>query len=96
MSQDPKEELFQGLKAKLKEQKWPASYLFKFIVKQDDVGKLQKVKDCFDGSKYESSVKQSKNGKYISLSIKVKKMYSPEAVIEKYMKVAELEGVISL
>ena len=42
------------------------------------------------------NTKESKNGKYTSVSINVK-MKNPDAVIEKYKEVSEkVEGVISL
>ena len=69
---------------------WPAVYLFKFIVptgKEDDVKKLFPLHD--------SSEKVSKNGKYTSISVQMM-MPSSDAVIDVYIRAAEIEGLIAL
>lgn len=86
--------------AKLKQQlhdtaMWPSEYLYKFIVptKGERIGQ---VEDIFDNMGAVIETKQSKKGKYTSVSINVR-MKNPDQVIEKYKEVAEkVEGVISL
>ena len=93
--QNPKE-----FYAKLKEQLydtdvWPTEYLYKFIVLSNKE-KIEKIETIFDGLGAVIKTKESKNGKYTSVSIDVV-MEKPETVIEKYKEVAsKVEGVISL
>ena len=92
---DP-EEFYAKLKKQLQDTAmWPSEYLYKFIVPtQED--KIQQIEDIFDNLGAVIETKQSKNGKYTSVSINVR-MKNPDAVIEKYKEVAEkVEGVISL
>ncbi|TRO66614.1 DUF493 family protein [Christiangramia sabulilitoris] len=90
------EEFYKKLKKQLQDTAmWPSEYLYKFIVptKGDQVGQVQ---DIFDNMGAVIENKQSKKGKYTSVSINVR-MKNPDAVIEKYKEVAEkVEGVISL
>ena len=86
--------------AKLKEQLqdtalWPTAYLYKFIVKSDRE-KITQIEVIFNHLGAVINTKESSNGKYTSISINVR-MKNPDAVIEKYIEVAEkIEGVISL
>ena len=61
--------------------KWPAEYLYKFIVKSD-LKKIAKVESIFDNMGAVINTVESKNGKYTSLSINVR-MKNPDAVIAK-------------
>jgi hypothetical protein len=74
---------------------WPSEYLYKFIVTTDS-NKIEQVESYFDNMGAVINTKESKNGKYTSISINVK-MKNPDAVIEMYKEVTEkVEGVISL
>ena len=74
---------------------WPSEYLYKFIVKTDTTG-VTDVQELFNDLGAVINTKESKNGKYTSVSINVK-MKDPEAVIAKYIEVSEkVEGIISL
>ena len=74
---------------------WPSEYLYKFIVLTDSTG-IKDVEGLFDNIGAVINTKESKNGKYTSVSIHVK-MKNPDAVIEKYIEVTEkVEGIISL
>jgi len=69
---------------------WPSVYLFKFIVptgKEDDVKKLFPL--------HNTSEKRSKNEKYTSISVQMM-MPSSDAVINVYIRAAEIEGLIAL
>ena len=69
---------------------WPSLYMFKFIVpsgKEDDVKKLF--------PKHTSSEKQSKEGKYTSVTVQMM-MPSSEAVVKVYEKASAIEGLIAL
>ncbi|KQB44520.1 DUF493 domain-containing protein [Flavobacterium sp. L1I52] len=89
------EEFFDRLKAELeKSNTWPAIYLFKFIVPTDNE-KIKQVEQAFDGMGAVIKTTQSKTGKFTSVSIDVQ-MESPQAVIDKYLEVSVIEGIISL
>lgn len=90
------EEFYEKLKAQLYDTAlWPSEYLYKFIVVSDKE-KINQIEDLFDNLGAVIETKESKNGKYTSISINVS-MKNPEAVIDKYKEVAEkVEGVISL
>jgi len=73
---------------------WPSQYLYKFILPADDE-KVTQVKQAFENQEAQIETKSSSNGNYISVSVKVK-MKNPDAVIEKYLEVSYIEGIISL
>lgn len=85
--------------ARLKEQladtsKWPSDYLYKFIVPTDDA-KIAEINKIFDNTGAVIVSKKSKKGTYTSVSVTVN-LKNPDAVIEKYKAVGEIDGVISL
>lgn len=73
---------------------WPSTYLYKFIVPSDPE-KLTQIKDLFDNTGAVIESRESRNGKYTSLSITVH-LEDPDQVIEKYKEVGKVAGVISL
>ena len=73
---------------------WPSEYLYKFIV-PTDVKKIEEVENAFNNLGAVIQTTKSKTAKYTSISINVT-MESPEKVIEKYIKVSNIEGIISL
>lgn len=90
------EEFYEKLKSQLYDTSlWPSEYLYKFIV----VSKIEKIaalEALFNNMGAVITTKESKNGKYTSVSVNVL-MENPDAVIGKYKEVAEkIEGVISL
>ncbi|MDV7138970.1 DUF493 family protein [Maribacter sp. TH_r10] len=95
MNKENPEEFYSRLKTQLEEStKWPSLYLYKFIV-LTDADKIKQVHGIFNNIGAVIDSKQSKNGKYTSLSIRVN-LKNPDAVIAKYKEVGEIEGVISL
>lgn len=95
MADNNPEEFYKRLKEQLLENgRWPANYLYKFIVPTDKT-KVEEIRKIFDmpGAVIES--KQSKKGTYTSVSITVH-MENPDEVIKKYKEVSHIEGVISL
>jgi len=89
------EEFYARLKEELTNSTlWPAEYLFKFIVPSDNEKVLQ-IEDSFDRMGAVIETTQSKTGKYTSVSINVK-MESAQSVIDKYLELSEIEGIISL
>ena len=97
MSTDKNEdEFYEKLKSQLYDtSSWPTEYLYKFIVKTDSTG-IADVENLFDNLGAVINTKESKNGKYTSVSINVQ-MKTPEDVIAKYIEAAEkVKGIISL
>ena len=73
---------------------FPADYLYKFIVPAKDNG-VQEIEALFEKKRAAISTKDSKTGKYISVSVKVK-LASADEVISYYEQAASIEGIISL
>ncbi|NDV20550.1 DUF493 family protein [Pseudodesulfovibrio sp. JC047] len=69
---------------------WPCPYIHKFIVPADN---FEQFKTLFSKEKLET--KQSKTGKYISITM-VSTMCSADHVMDVYEKAAEVPGLISL
>ncbi len=89
------EEFFARLKGELENtHTWPAEYLFKFIVPTDR-SKIEAVENAFNGLGAVIQTKKSKNETYTSVSINVQ-MEDAQQVIDKYLEVSVIEGIISL
>jgi len=73
---------------------WPAEYLYKFIVPSDNE-KIAVIEKAFDNMGAVINTKTSENGKYTSISVNAQ-MKNPDAVIEKYIELSTVEGIISL
>lgn len=96
MTQDEKSaEFYKRLRQQLEDDtSWPSQYLYKFIVPAN-LGKIAEIEAVFNGTDAVVQTRDSSKGNYTSVSIKIT-MESPDAVIEKYMEVSKVEGVISL
>jgi putative lipoic acid-binding regulatory protein len=90
------EEFYNKLRDQLQQSaNWPAEYLYKFII-PTNVHRIAILEAIFDNMGAVINTTESKNGNYTSVSINIL-MRDPDAVIEKYLEVAEkVEGVISL
>ena len=85
------QEFFANLKIQLDQaHSWPCIYLFKFIVPSEQ---QQSLLPLLPPGEIED--RSSKNGKYISLSLKAK-VENASQVIEVYQRVAVVPGIISL
>lgn len=73
---------------------WPNEYLYKFIV-PTDLGKIKEVENTFNNMGAVIKTHKSKAGKYTSISVNVM-MESPDAVVNKYIELSTIEGIISL
>lgn len=88
-------DFYKNLKEKLSNDTlWPSNYLYKFII-PTDVEKVEQIKDAFKGVDAIIQTKESSKGNFTSVSVHVK-MKNPDAVIEKYLEVSYIEGIISL
>ena len=89
------EEFYERLKTELDmSNTWPAEYLFKFIV-PTDTAKIQKVEEAFDCMGAVIKTTKSKTGKFTNISVDVQVKDSQE-IIDKYLEVSTIEGIISL
>ena len=95
MEPDKADAFYGRLKSELlKNTEWPEDYLYKFIVPTDPV-RINQINQIFDNTGAVIESKQSRKGKYTSLSIMVN-LKNPDEVIDKYKEVGKVEGVISL
>ena len=95
MEQDNADAFYARLKEQLLENTtWPSNYLYKFIVPTNQE-KIDSITRIFDNTGAVIDSKKSKKGTYTSVSINVN-LEDPDAVIEKYKAVSQIEGVISL
>jgi hypothetical protein len=95
MDEKNPDEFYKKLRNQLEDtSQWPSNYLYKFIVKSE-TDKIDQIHKIFDNMGAVIESKKSKKGKYTSVSITVN-LKNPDAVIEKYKEVGQIEGVISL
>ena len=73
---------------------WPAKYLYKFIVPSEKE-KIEAIDKAFDRMGAIIDTRQSKTGKFTSVSVDVV-MPNADEIIKKYQEVATIEGIISL
>jgi len=89
------EEFYERLKVELDNSNtWPAEYLFKFIVPTADE-KILKIENAFNCLGAVIKTTKSKTGKFTSISVDVQ-MKSAQEIIDKYLEVSTIEGIISL
>ncbi len=89
-----KEKFYENLEQKLEEHhKFPSTYLFKFIV-PNNLHSLAAVEALFS-NKAVITTRESKNGKYISITGKEIILQSVE-VITVYRKAESIKGLMSL
>lgn len=85
------EEQIESFRAKLEAiSVWPSLYMFKFIV---PAAEKDKVKEIF--TSHEVKERPSKNGKYVSLTIKML-ANSADQIIDKYKETNKIKGLIAL
>jgi len=89
------EEFYERLKVELDmNNTWPALYLFKFIVPSVD-DNIERVEQAFDCMGAVIKTTKSKTGKFTSVSVDVQ-MKDAQEIIDKYLEVSVIEGIISL
>ena len=89
------EAFYASLKEKLEQtHDFPEDYLYKFIVTNDQ-SKVTDIYRVFDSVKFTMTSRDSKNGKYTSLSINAF-VLDAEQVIKIYKEVGLIKGVIML
>jgi len=91
---EDKEEFYKNLEIKLEEHhQFPSTYLFKFIVPNNNRS-LAEVEALFS-NKAVVTTRESKTGKYISITGKEIILQSSE-VISVYRSAEKIEGLVSL
>ena len=89
------EEFYERLRQELDSSNtWPAEYLYKFIV-PSEVEKVERVEKAFDDMGAVIATRQSKTGKFTSISVNVR-MNDALQIISKYKQLSDIEGIISL
>ena len=73
--------------------RWPMVYLFKFVIPNEEE-KLAHLKS-FLPNQGKIATRESKNGKYVSVSCKAL-MKSSESIIDVYKSVTVIDGIVSL
>jgi putative lipoic acid-binding regulatory protein len=92
---DKEEDFYNKLKLSLDETTtFPSEYMFKFIIPSSKE-KFSQIENIFNYSGAVINSKQSKTGKYNSITVMVV-MKNSEEIITKYKEVSVVEGVISL
>ena len=88
------EDKWASLREKLEAEQWPQVFMFKFIVPAENE-RIAMVEHLFNTTEAEVTMRQSKNGNFVSISAK-EMMLSADSVLERYKKAAEIEGLIAL
>jgi len=73
---------------------WPTKYMYKFIMPNKD-DNVKKVEQRFDGQTIDLKKNYSKTGKYVSVTV-VTEEKNPEAVINRYKAMEDIEGLVAL
>jgi putative lipoic acid-binding regulatory protein len=90
-----KDDFYAKLKVQLDDTTdFPADYLYKFIVPTTD-NQVAAVEAIFDNTGAVINKKNSKTGKYVSVSILLK-LNSSDEIIAYYEKAGKIKGIISL
>lgn len=90
-----KDDFYSKLKIQLEDTTdFPADYLYKFIVPASE-NQVAEVESIFNNTGAVIKTKNSKTGKYVSVSI-ILKLNSSDEIIAYYRKVEKIKGIISL
>ena len=88
-------EFYERLKVELDlSSTWPAIYLYKFIVPSEKENILR-VEGAFDCMGAVIKTTKSKTGKFTSISVDVM-MKNSQEIIDKYIELSTIKGIISL
>jgi hypothetical protein len=90
-----KDDFYSKLKIQLDDTTdFPADYLYKFIVPASE-NQVMEVESIFSNTGAVINTKNSKTGKYVSVSI-ILKLNSSDEIIAYYRKAEKIKGIISL
>ncbi len=89
------EEFYKRLKLELENgSTFPLPYLFKFIVPSSNQN-ISRIEAAFDLMGAVIQTNTSRTGKFTSISVSVT-MPSSQSIIDKYIEVSDIEGIVSL
>lgn len=74
---------------------WPGSYLFKFIVKEQQQYKINQLKSIFESKTAEVKLRSSSNKTFVSITF-LAEMKNPDEIIGIYKLAGAIDGIISL
>jgi len=95
MNEQEREDFYQKFDDRLNETtEFPSNYTFKFIVPTDNK-RIAEVQRVFDGARPQFQMKESKNGRYTSVTAVVYVLDS-EQVIHYYKEASKIEDVMML
>lgn len=95
MNEQEREDFYQKFNDRLNETtEFPSNYTFKFIVPTDNK-RIAEVQRVFDGARPQFQMKESKNGRYTSVTAVVYVLDS-EQVIHYYKEASKIEDVMML
>jgi len=77
-----------------KNTEWPTRYMYKFIMPNKEEN-IQKVQERFGNQPIDFKKNYSKTGKYVSITV-VTEEKNPEAVINRYKSMEDIEGLVAL
>jgi putative lipoic acid-binding regulatory protein len=88
-------EFYDRLKGELEKDKtWPGVYLYKFIVPGNPEN-IARIEEAFDKTDADIQLRNSSKGSFTSVSVKVT-MPSAQAIVDKYIELSTIEGLLSL
>jgi putative lipoic acid-binding regulatory protein len=73
---------------------WPTKYMYKFIVPNRE-DNLKKIEKRFSNQEVTINKNYSKTGKYVSVTV-ITREDSPEAVINRYKSMEDIDGLVAL
>ena len=73
---------------------WPTKYMYKFIMPNRD-DNVEKVQKRFGDQSIDLKKNYSKTGKYVSVTV-VTEEQNPEAVINRYKSMEDIDGLVAL
>lgn len=89
------DDFYKSFKEKLEQtHTFPCNYMFKYIVPSDQ-SKIARLQAIFNDPKMTFSTRDSKNGKYTSVTVKVP-VNDADDVIIYYRQAAAIEGIVML
>jgi len=77
-----------------KNTEWPTKYMYKFIMPNKEEN-IDKVNQQFGNQDVDLKKNYSKTGKYVSVTL-VTEEKNPEAVINRYKSMEDIEGLVAL
>lgn len=89
------EKFYEKLKVELNNvEDFPTNFTYKFIISTENK-KIAEIQQVFDGARPQFQMKESKNGKYTSITVVIYAL-DADQVIYYYKKVGSIDGVIML